>query len=122
MEMKFAEALCEIDQQQILATDAGNNVITQPLIGVRPQCISAKYPFPPSSIPKPEIKPMRELRDDSLVDLKFMMEDSGMGKTFITRNKKGDAFPAQNRQRIEVGFMPTTSRLKTQLLTLKMSP
>lgn len=38
----------------------------------------SRYPFPPSSIPKPEIKPMRELRDDSLVDLKFMMEDSGM--------------------------------------------
>jgi predicted DNA-binding transcriptional regulator AlpA len=26
---------------------------------------------------------MRELRDDSLIDLKFMMEDSGMGKTFM---------------------------------------
>ncbi|MFE0411119.1 helix-turn-helix transcriptional regulator [Citrobacter freundii] len=31
----------------------------------------------PGSISKPEMKPMRELRDDSLIDMKFMIEDAG---------------------------------------------
>ncbi|EJE4470977.1 hypothetical protein OS374_003072 [Salmonella enterica] len=40
---------------------------------------------------------MRELRDDSLVDLKFMMEDSGMGKTFIYSEIKKGKLPSPHK-------------------------
>ncbi|HIE7519407.1 TPA: helix-turn-helix transcriptional regulator, partial [Salmonella enterica] len=63
---------------------------------MRPVHLS-RYPFLPSSIPKPEKKPMRELRDDSLVDLKFMMEDSGMGKTFIYSEIKKGKLPSPHK-------------------------
>ncbi|HFI7521256.1 TPA: helix-turn-helix transcriptional regulator [Escherichia coli] len=44
----------------------------------------------PCSIPNPEIKPMRELRDDSLIDMKFMMEDAGYtAKYFYSQIKAG---------------------------------
>ncbi len=51
----------------------------------------------PCSIPNPEMKPMRELRDDSLVDLKFMMEDSGMGKTFLYSEIKHGRLPSPHK-------------------------
>lgn len=40
---------------------------------------------------------MRELRDDSLVDLKFMMKDSGMGKTFIYSEIKKGRLPVPHK-------------------------
>lgn len=40
---------------------------------------------------------MRELRDDSLVDLKFMMEDSGMGKTFLYAEIKKGRLPSPHK-------------------------
>ncbi len=42
-------------------------------------------------------KTYAELRDDSLVDLKFMMEDSGMGKTFIYSEIKKGRFPVPHK-------------------------
>ncbi len=51
---------------------------------------------------------MRELRDDSLVDLKFMMEDSGMGKTFIYSEIKKGKLPSRTKSAAHPGgFMPT---------------
>lgn len=40
---------------------------------------------------------MRELRDDSLVDLKFMMKDSGMSKTFIYSEIKKGKLPSPHK-------------------------
>nr|DAV77745.1 MAG TPA: putative transcriptional regulator [Caudoviricetes sp.] len=64
-----------------------------------------RYPFCPAprrvlfvwlsgSIPKPEIKPMQhQLQPDSLVDLKFIMADTGFGKTFIYDRIKDGILP-----------------------------
>ena len=44
----------------------------------------------PCSIPNTEMKPMRELRDDSLIDMKFMMEDAGFtAKYFYSQINAG---------------------------------
>ena len=37
----------------------------------------------PCSIPNLEMKPMRELRDDSLIDMKFIMADSGFSDRYF---------------------------------------
>lgn len=43
------------------------------------------------SIPNPEMKPMRELREDSLIDMKFMMEDAGFtDRYFYKQIQKGN--------------------------------
>lgn len=47
-----------------------------------------------SSIPVLEIKPMQHtLQPDSLVDLKFIMADTGFGKTFIYDRIKDGTLP-----------------------------
>lgn len=61
---------------------------------MRPVHFSISFPC---SISNPEIKRMRELRDDSLVDLKFMMEDSGMGKTFLYAEVKSGRLPTPHK-------------------------
>lgn len=48
----------------------------------------------PGSISKPEINPMQQqLQPDSLVDLKFIMADTGFGKTFIYDRIKDGTLP-----------------------------
>lgn len=48
----------------------------------------------PGSISKPEMKPMQhQLQPDSLVDLKFIMADTGFGKTFIYDRIKDGTLP-----------------------------
>lgn len=48
----------------------------------------------PGSISKPEIRPMQhQLQPDSLVDLKFIMADTGFGKTFIYDRIKDGTLP-----------------------------
>lgn len=57
-------------------------------------CEGILFAWLPGSISKPEMKPMQhQLQPDSLVDLKFIMADTGFGKTFIYDRIKDGTLP-----------------------------